>query len=732
MLNSMNPIFIETDRSRNTTVQMPEATSEWSDFLVNELYKQHPSLSGKSADVHFQNKDEEQGYATGAIKISDNGRLLLNVPFIIEAKRLYPLDVFFSSQIDDEPHPLTEDRIREVFFHSRVMDGLAPAPRAGDLTNAGMYYGSDETLASHSSRVPPASMGIAKWGSAVREENNWFKKLARSLENPPKNDLLKIALDSTVKEDIDDWGSEILSMDGAISIRKMEKNGTVKGLNDIAEADAPPRSLIKYAMELSDTDIETARIKKEGPDKYSAWLSDSDNNITKISSNREETERIIETIVGDPRGASDEIGRVERHGERIISAIRHNPNDYPDLTEKVSDQVFEKAGDKLRKVDVFDPATRASMKGWLIGRVIFPSGKLTGNKMFINRENFAYQPDIMVEYLDGTINDSNISKLDFSYPRAGEMGTFVSQDDEDKGTAIVPFEVLSVITDTSNSDEGMAVRAETVHGNRITLIPSANVLTARPISTIEARKHLGMLVPQKELAYLVPRRFQYVTLGQRKDIASNKEDMSKQADYMNYEYVDVIHDNGLFHLKGGPVDKLELQKWGYLKHSLTPNQALHTLISVGMPGESAVASIKLAECKKKHSSKIKRKPYAALKKNVQTKQAMEYHSLLTKELKEIRNEIRSHNLLKIAAVIPDSATVNTVLSLKFIGPETFHNFSRHIPLLEKTLSFLSTLLLTSRIDSTIDLDEQEISTAIRLMDNTTQKIKKMRAIISPT
>jgi len=387
MVNQVAPIFIETDKARNTTVQVPEAVAEWSDFLVNELYKQHPSLSEKDADVHFQNKDKEQGYATGAVKISDNSRPIFNIPFVIEARRLYPLDVFFASQIDNEPHPLTEDRIREVFFHSRMMDGLAPPPRHGDLTNVGMSYGADEELSSYGAKTPPSSMGISKWGSdrSIQEENNWYAKLANCLENLQVEDgLLKEALDLTVKEDIDDWKDEILSESGAISIARMEKLGTIDGINLIAETSAPPKSFVKAAMEMEDTSIKVARIKKEGPDLYTAWLSgDEPHELTKISMPRREIRRVIESVEGAP--SDKDMQHIESSGERIFSAIRHNPDQYPELGVNTNSSMYESAGDERRKVNVYDPIVRASMKGWLLGKVIFPSGKLTGNKLFVNR-----------------------------------------------------------------------------------------------------------------------------------------------------------------------------------------------------------------------------------------------------------------------------------------------------------------------------------------------------------
>lgn len=723
MYNQIAPIFIETDRVRSSTIPVPEAVSEWSDFLINELYKQHSSLSGRTADVNFQNVDEEQGYATGSIKITDNGRPMINVPFIIEARRLYPLDIFFSSTIDEEPHPLNENRIREVFFHAKILDGLAPPPRHGDLTNSGMYYGADEELASYNSRTPPASMGISKWGS----DDNWFKKVANHLlEHNVPDSLLESSLRLTVKEDIDDWKDDILSQDGAIAIRNLEKNGAISSLELIAAADAPPRKLIKYAMELEDSSVSVARVKKVGADRYDIWLSgDKPEELAKISANLKETKRIVESIQGSP--SDEDMKQVERSGERIFSAIRWDkPDKMVDLTEEPEGATsYVEAGSDFRKVNVFQPKTRASMKGWLLGKVIYPSGKPNDHKLFINKDYFSYQPSILVDYMDGTVNDSRIAGLNFSYPRAGEWGTFVSNDDQDKGTGMVPFKVLSVI---SEKDGNIAVRVETVNGNRVAFVPFSNAMTIRPVNTTEARRLLGVLNSPGELTYILPRRFQYVSLGSNIDVISSKDDLKKEASVLSQ--TEVIHDAGLYHLRGYEVNRLPLQKWGYQKTSMSDIEAFHTLISLGCMGDNAELAIKQATEKGKAVAVSKRKPYA-LSKNAQTKESILTYGFLEKELKELRNEIRDYSILKIASTIPDVATVNNVLSLRFIGPETFHNFASNIPTVEKTLSFLCTLLLSSRIDSTLDLEEQEISTAIRLLDNTLQRIKKMRAIISP-
>ena len=82
-------------------------------------------------------------------------------------------------------------------------------------------------------------------------------------------------------------------------------------------------------------------------------------------------------------------------------------------------------------------------------------------------------------------------------------------------------------------------------------------------------------------------------------------------------------------------------------------------------------------------------------------------------------------LLKEAAVLPDTLTVDKVLSLGFLTPENIATFVELIPEFEKTVSALSELLVSIRLGIS-DVPEVAVERAIRALDATVSGLNRLR------
>lgn len=143
----MEPLFIEK-RSRFEKVsqeaQMPSNEAEWPAAIVGELYKQAPYIEGSyHAEVLFKEKNPESGYSVGSILLTnittmstdeaqgprgqEEGIRTVQIPFIIRAFRLAPLDLLVTSE--GKFLPQNRERLRDSMYRPSFTDGTAKGMR---------------------------------------------------------------------------------------------------------------------------------------------------------------------------------------------------------------------------------------------------------------------------------------------------------------------------------------------------------------------------------------------------------------------------------------------------------------------------------------------------------------------------------------------------------------------------------------------------------------------------
>jgi hypothetical protein len=84
------------------------------------------------------------------------------------------------------------------------------------------------------------------------------------------------------------------------------------------------------------------------------------------------------------------------------------------------------------------------------------------------------------------------------------------------------------------------------------------------------------------------------------------------------------------------------------------------------------------------------------------------------------------DLIKEAAPLEDPASVDKVLSLKFINPENLMTFASFVPDFEETIRKLSTLLFTARMGLSA-VDEHALHKCVIHMDKVVDGLKSLTA-----
>jgi len=733
-MSSLTPIFINTGEARINTTPVPDSVAEWDDFLPNELLRQHPSLSNRPSKVVYIDIDEEQSDGRGSILITSNQVPIMHVPFVIRSGHLHPMDVYYEEGKEDEPKPLTRDRIRKVLFHSRIIEGLAPRTNRGEL--------SDTAYKS----IPPS--GNNSWGSdgsfGKQAGFDLDKAVRRCIENIHVNTSV---LDSAVKtasaEMYSIYERDMKTVEGTNAIHLMHKRGYTNAIEKVILGQKNAQPFSKIASVNKDQIYpETIRLKKVHPGAYDTFVSWSGKNtpMSKLSAlTVREAKEVVQSIDANP---SVHINDAEHQGEKIISAIRHEPtSSNVNLTEDLTPEKWIKATKEDNcKVSVFNKASGASLKGRLFGNVVSPSGGSTGKKLFVmGGDKYSYQAGMVVEKMDGEQFDSPVVDLATETPEVGQMGTFLSGDDK---SIMTPFKIVALShkwgSDTFTVEfDGGGRALISVSGMAIKPLRASKAGMSDRSITRMSSEHNENFGFSKDPAFLIPESWQYIRLGSSIDVESEVKEAEKTAaigmidsDPISVKCLSVGNDCDEFKIVSSKLNQEKVAGgWGYNTNNLSKIEAFHCLLSVGVPGDVANRSIKTAEAKGRATINGVRKAYAP---NWSVKLAVAKMENAAPVIKEIRGLVEKENIVKLASQMQDDGVSSSVLATGLIGPENYEEFIENIPILEKAISFIATLLLAKRLDQELEFDERSLSSAMRLMDTVVHKLEKLRAVSQPS
>ena len=148
-------------------------------------------------------------------------------------------------------------------------------------------------------------------------------------------------------------------------------------------------------------------------------------------------------------------------------------------------------------------------------------------------------------------------------------------------------------------------------------------------------------------------------------------------------------------------------------HGMNHDDAMFTLCLGGLSAPAAAQALHSAE--KKGSVEVHLAPTG-------TRNFKEQEKVASEKIKEIHALRRG--LLKEAAALPDSMTIDSVLSLGFINSENIDTFISKLPYLEKALNVICELLLASRLGVT-EIPENAASRCAKALDEVVQGLKAL-------
>ena len=205
----------------------------------------------------------------------------------------------------------------------------------------------------------------------------------------------------------------------------------------------------------------------------------------------------------------------------------------------------------------------------------------------------------------------------------------------------------------------------------------------------------------------------FVPIGDHTQVISEKETVTKLANLGNLgKEVKITYSSGEYSLVGEP-----LQKVGSITRELNAPRAMYFLSLAGVP--PTVGKAKMAEAKVLGTSTL----YA-------TRPIIPYHEIVKEAKAAVLPLIEmtprdDYTFVKCAAVFRDKKTVDTVLGLNFITPDTLSVFISYLPEISETLHKLCELLVAVQL-GVQDIPESAVYRAIRTLDTVTAGLELLK------
>jgi len=663
------------------TQKMSEDPSNWAEQLTTKLRELHPDLATVPITIEFKKRDDRAGTAVGALHlVSEQANKSVHVPFIIHNYELSPLDLWMESE-SQAVHAITPDTFKIAFFTQAPAEGLdaRPADAAGNYFNDPSMW---------TSTYPPLQ-GRYSYASAGYP-------------------LLDAISDTFTTEDLEAF-REVLRKEAHL-LPLFKKHGHQEILTKIAKLPGKAKVNTNHfaASAFNLIPVGALSLKREGPNKYSL-LQSADMMFDLLSSENisyDDCKTMLEKI--SPR-AQDVMHDVDLMGEKMLVGPRP-PEEGVFLYDDLRDQP-EAANDfayyRVKSED------GVQIEGMVFPHVVSFAGKKKPYKLFISESHSSMQNQIAGVKEDSLKVKSVFLEQLTGRARVGQTGTFIFIDD---GVALA----TEPVTIKAIEDFG-PMTAFTMEGQKIR-ISRGYSMAEQPLgkgSTPNSKtKYLDVhgMIEQRPNEFVIPRNMAWIPMERFTDVSSTPMDWleKKAAQHLTLDPLTIRYTGIVYETYCPGEEKLALDQ-----------RKLEMLLAVkGTPVEKIAQIIKKANSVgrvKVHGLRPLRKKADIIKEA----------TAALGSLDQVINKLKQTDVLKLAAEIDQSATVDAILGLNFINPENISKFVAYCPIFEKVTDYLAEITLASRLGMR-DFSDAAPVLAIHKLQEVIQGLKRMEAGLKKT
>lgn len=309
-------------------------------------------------------------------------------------------------------------------------------------------------------------------------------------------------------------------------------------------------------------------------------------------------------------------------------------------------------------------------------------GGMTDNVIVVGKHGSSYQEQVAGAPIEATIDLTKVGSSEFK----GEGFMLLGEQ------AYEPFTVKNTVT--YQDGRNLYLAEHPLLGN-ITLEKTASVKT---------------VVPSANSWYLIPEDARFSQFTKGVSYLQDPSQMNKIASRHDHVHGAVlIHEaEDLFKLAGATVGELA-------SLPLTEN---HALLALGLLGDSPEgAKEKIAAVKREGAVRFVAARNLKVAKEKQAAAKSPFADVIAKGINQ--------DFTKVAALITQNNTVDTVLSLGFVTPENIDGYIDSIPEIEEALSRSCELLLGVRLGLQ-EVPERALTAAVTGLDKAITGLKKLQ------
>lgn len=649
--------------------RLPEDTRTWGEAITTLIKQKFPDLANVAIEIEFRRKDEPTGSAIGAASlVSEEAQKTLCLPLIIKRFEMSPLDIWMEKE-SQAVHPITPDTFREQFFSPTAAEGLDNRPTDA----AGAYFNDPSTW---TSTYPPLQGRYSYASGGYR--------------------VLDLISDTMTPGDIAKFKDELAKH--ASALPKLFKHGHKEVLQKIAAKKGANTNDFE-ASALKMIPMSVAQIKKRGAN-YSvlAGANGIFDLAESLDLDRSACQKFLEKITAH---AADVLEAVDQEGERML-VMPPPPKDKVFLYD---DMLDKPVAAKELGAYVVKMKGGHDLEGVVLPNVVNFKGKKQSVKLFIAPEHASMQETIVgVENKNSVVYEK---VLKHHAVRTGQSGTFVFIDN---GVSVA----TEPVTIQAIEKNGMwPITAWTLGGQKIKIRqgwsdcpqggPPGPGTEKKDPKFLDAH---GLIEEQPE-HYTIPKRMMWVPMERFQDVSSTAADwMSKEAN---------VIASSTSVLRQFDENTYELQV-GETKISGDNSRVKFAMACLGAPLDVIDRSFKKV-------ATIKRLNIYGLRKVANVLTLKKQAAATAAQLKGICDSLRC-SLVKEAAEVEDTETVDAMLSLGFLNQDNLAKFISYRPVFEKCADYLAQVTLASRLGMN-DVDEAATTGAMQKMLEVSTGLKRV-------
>lgn len=672
-------LFIDSPEVEDPSMtSLSNDSGGWVEEIVTKLKERVPAVATSSLAVKFMHKDDELGAATGSVTLI-NGPKTAVVPVIVRDFMLYPLDVFM---FEGKVLPFNTQFFAEAFQQAgqEAFSGLAEYPMQDSVSR----YMRGENL--QSAIFPP----------------NWGRYAYASANGLMDDDHFKahypILADVSKGADGQAFFKKVAASDRVVA--HYYNNGSLPLLKKLASQ--TPVNLGEFSQsadKLVHRDIHV--LKKDGPNRYNI-LSNSSCAFNPAFTTMDRLD-----VLGFVGKISDDVTStmhdVDQNGEKVISFVdEHTDQVY--LTQPMTGEIV--AADTFGNYNVRSK-TGVNIEGVVIPRVIDFDQSPVAAKIFIGKTNSTIQ---------GSIYGTRMEHSDWTFksctPSPGQTGTFVFRDGNKAALALIPVTIRLVMTHLG----GVILKATDLAGRALSLRVSSDCHGLQRLADCGLNE-------KGEHEYMLPSKLEWVAMSGFEDVSNSPEDYAVKtaAHTTSTNPITLIHTGyNQYTMRG--VDKYASAA-GWHNSGLESSQAKFLLASLGIGETNINQAVKVAQETGKATLHFAR--HVPLDGEHQSLFVAERMAKLATRLNALADSLRC-DLIKEASYIENAQTVDAMLSLNFVSPDTISKFISRIPIFKAAVSHLCSCLLASRLGLR-EVPEAAASGAVGKLNEVVAGLEALRA-----